>query len=243
MLLRGAGVLSLVAAALVTAGCEPGRRRLDGPPIPRSGPATPFVHPTGIKFVLLPAGSTETPGYILEMRRPLLMSAHEITNAQYEKFAPDHARSKASPGDNNPVSNVTGKQAEAFCKWLTKNDPLGRKYKIPDPVEWEYAARGGRGDRIYPWGNKIDKSKACYEAEGTEPVGSYEPNGFGLYDVAGNVGEWVRLNGIPPYELRGGAWCDNAPGLRLTARHPPPKEGADLDHHGFRVLCEPPLLE
>jgi formylglycine-generating enzyme required for sulfatase activity len=211
--------------------------------MPITAPAEPFTHETGIQFVILPAGRVTSRLSDIELRRALLMSACEVTNAQYEKFVPDHKRTKTSPGDNQPVSNVTGEEAEAFCRWLTKSDPLRRKYRLPDQAEWEYAARGGRDNLLYPWGDDIDESRACYGAQGTKPVGSYPPNRFGLFDVAGNVGEWVIRDDFPPYELRGGSWRDvDGAALRIMAREAPPQKNLELDHHGFRVLCEPPAL-
>jgi len=234
----------------------------------------PFVHDTGIRFVALPAGWARSRLSDIQLRRTVLISTHEVTNAQYEAFVaayepraasipkgPKHAparkaaeafdqmirshkRSKAAPTDNQPVCNVTPEEAAAFCTWLTKTDPLGRKYKLPDVVEWEYAARGGLDYKPYPWGDEIDDKKACYAAAGPAPVGSFPPNAFGLYDMAGNVAEWVWTDDFPAYELRGGSWRDAKPeALRVTARGKLPEKNLVLDHHGFRVLCEPPPLK
>jgi len=287
MLLRLALPAGLIAATVLAVGCAPPMPKPTGPAIPRTEPAKAFTHPTGITFVVLPAGWVESAVSDIQLRRAVLMSAHEVTNAQYEKFLaayepraksapkePKYAaarkeakefdamilsrkRSKLSPTDNHPVNNVTPKEAEAFCTWLTKNDPLGRKYKLPDIVEWEYAARGGLNYKPYPWGDEIDKTKACYNAKGVMPVGSFPPNKFGLRDMAGNVAEWVRTDDVPEYELRGGSWRDTKPeALRIIARGKLPaqmidkkdEEGDDkkaeaLEHHGFRVLCEPPPLK
>lgn len=218
------------------------------PPLPRTAPARPFTSAIGIEFVLVPTGEVRSryPGIDVrnKMRRPILISAHEITNAQYEKFEPKHKRSVVSPGDKHPVSNVSAEQAEAFCKWLTKADPIGRTYHLPTPQQWTYAARGGRDYCLYPWGNTIDTTKACYKAKGTRSVGSYPANKFGLYDAAGNVAEWVKSEELfPPYRLQGGAWCDEAAGLRFSMYGRAPEQGAKLDHNGLRVVCDPPPLE
>ena len=280
-------LICLTAAAVLASGCGPFMPSGAGPLITQTAPAKAFTHTTGIKFVVLPVGWVESAISDIQLRRPVLMSVYEVTNAQYEKFiaayepsaksvrkGPEHAaarkeaaefdamilshkRSKLSPTDNHPVNNVTPKEAEAFCTWLTKNDPLGRKYKLPDIVEWEYAARGGLNYKPYPWGDEIDKTKACYNAKSVMPVGNFPPNKFRLRDMAGNVAEWVRTDDIPEYELRGGSWRDTKPeALRIVARGKLPaqmidkkdEEGDDkkaeaLEHHGFRVLCEPPPLE
>ena len=280
-------LICLIAASVLASGCGPTMPSGGGPPVNRTAPAKAFTHTTGIKFVVLPAGWSRSDVSDIQLRQPVLMSAHEVTNVQYEKFiaaykptaklvpkGPTHAaaleeakefdalvlshkRSKLSPGDDSPVNNVTAKEAVAFCKWLTKNDPLGRRYKLPDVAEWEYAARGGLDYKPYPSGDEIDKTKACYSTTGAARVGCFQPNGFGLYDMAGNVAEWVRTDDIPEHELRGGSWRDKKPGaLRIDARGKLPpqmlarkddeeteKKFEKLEHHGFRVLCEPPPLE
>jgi len=235
-------VLIAVGLLLAVGGCGPREPGGYLPPLPDTAPAEPFTHPSGIAFVVLPRGKVESRVSTIELRRPVLMSACEITNAQYEAFEPDHERPLASPGDDHPVGNVTPRQAGAFCRWLTEQDELGRTYRLPDAVEWEYAARGKRSYRPYPWGKKIDHTRACYNAEGTQPVGSFRPNHLGLYDVAGNVAEWVRTDDVPEYELRGGSWRDHAEGLRILARGKAPDDGSAPDYCGFRVLCEPPPL-
>ena len=276
---RVALIAGLAVMLVFAWGCGPRAPRYGGPPPPRTGPAKPFTHPIGIQFVVVPPGKVNvlpSGGLVqlesTELFRAALFSAHEITNAQYERFLADykpqaesidgkkepvrkmfaaeldklilaHRRSKTSPGDNHPVNNVSAQEAKAFCDWLTENDPFGRKYKLPESAKWEYAAYGGRDYVLYPWGNEIDKTRACYGAKGLKPVGGYPPNKFGLYDVVGNVAEWVWTDDMPEYELRGGSWKDENPrALCIRARGEMTEKGAILDHHGFRVLCEPPPL-
>jgi gliding motility-associated lipoprotein GldK len=112
-----------------------------------------------------------------------------------------------------PVVGVTWKQANAFCHWRTEmmensrsKYNRGHNYRLPSEVEWEYAARGGLQGQLYPWGGPYTTNReGCYLANfkpqrgkydldggvRTVPVGSYDPNDYGLYDMAGNVAEWT----------------------------------------------------
>ena len=117
--------------------------------------------------------------------------------------------------DDYPVVGVNWKQAVAFSKWRTKmlddylldrGEPLHDEFRLPTESEWEYAARGGLDLSPYPWGGPYTTNdKGCflanfkprrgnYTADGgirTVKVGSYNPNNYGLYDMAGNVAEWT----------------------------------------------------
>ncbi|MCD4781365.1 MAG: SUMF1/EgtB/PvdO family nonheme iron enzyme [Candidatus Omnitrophica bacterium] len=147
---------------------------------------------------------------------------YEITNAEYEKFDPSHRlqRQKFSDQDNQPVVRVSWFEVIKYCNWRSRQEGLKEVYnentgeadfglsgyRLPTEAEWEKAARGKDG-RKYPWGNEVPDAGGRYRAnydpgfkaaadgfEFTASVGSYE-NGkspYGLYDMAGNVWEWVN---------------------------------------------------
>jgi len=174
------------------------------------------------------------------------------------------------PGfDEYPVVGVNWEQARAFCNWRTnlQNNYLSSKkevaiqaYRLPTEVEWEYAARGKKDFSMYPWGGyytRNDKGvflanfkplRGNYVEDGgitTLKVGSYEPNEYGIYDMAGNVSEWTDtaydeagynffndLNPTYSYNarkdepavmkrkvIRGGSWKDITAFIQVSTRN------------------------
>lgn len=86
-----------------------------------------------------------------------------------------------------PILGVSWEDADQFCRWAEK--------RLPTEAEWEHAARGGLVDQPYPNGATMDCSKAVFavcEGDEPKPVGSFAPNGYGFYDMAGNAYEWVN---------------------------------------------------
>lgn len=120
---------------------------------------------------------------------------YEVSNERYKTFmkatqhpAPAYWDDPRLSKLNQPVVGVSWIDADAFCKWEGK--------RLPTEAEWERAAKGPAGDNHFPWGHTIDPQKANYgqHVGRTAPVDSYPAgvNGFGLYNMAGNVFEWVE---------------------------------------------------
>jgi formylglycine-generating enzyme required for sulfatase activity len=161
---------------------------------------------------------------------------------------------------SHPVVLIRYDDALAYCQW--RSDELGRVVRLPTEAEWEKAARGGVEGQRYPWGQEIDASHCNYLAEGTvkrqrgtRPTGTYAPNGYGLYDMIGNVWEWVSDWHAPDYYglgeardprgpdagnmriVRGGSWVnDDVSMLRCAYRHKVPPDTYAYSM-GFRIVC------
>jgi formylglycine-generating enzyme required for sulfatase activity len=203
-------------------------------------------------MVLIPAGTfmmgspdivggNEHPQHQVTMRS-FYMGKYEVTQAQYRAVMGTKSGFK---GDNLPV-DVSWDDAVEFCRRLSQM--TGREYRLPSEAEWEYACRAGT-TTDFAFGNSLSSEQANFDgtlsyrgaAKGvyrrkTTPVGSFQPNAWGLYDMHGNVEEWCQdwyhegYNGAPadgsawesggePYRvLRGGGWNNDAYFLRSTAR-------------------------
>ena len=159
----------------------------------------------------------------------------------------------------HPVTLVTHADATAYCRWLSGR--IGRLVRLPTEAEWERAARGGLRGQRYPWGDDVDASRANFLPDlslkrhrGTQPVGSYSANGLNLFDMAGNVWQWVadwyrpdayrmgdernpRGPGSGVLRLvRGGSWVTHdVEQLRCAHRHKVPPDTYAYSI-GFRVV-------
>ncbi|MCC7125911.1 MAG: formylglycine-generating enzyme family protein [Acidobacteria bacterium] len=191
---------------------------------------------------------------------PLVVTTqHELTFR--ELAAPYVWRGGEPPRERatHPVTLITYSDAMAYCRWLSGQ--IGQLVRLPTEAEWERAARGGLERRRYPWGDDIDASRGNFLHEpalkkhrGTRPVGSYPANDFGLFDMAGNVWQWVadwygadayrdpeRHNPRGPAQgvfrvLRGGSWVTHdVDQLRCAHRHKVPPDTYAYSI-GFRVV-------
>ncbi len=194
------------------------------------------------------------------------VSTYEITFDEWDACLQDGGCGRHSPKDmgwgrgNQPVIFVSWLDAQTYARWLS--DKTGKNYRLLTEAEWEYAAKGGSAT-LYPWGVTYDGSKANYGnlKKRTMPVGSYDANGFGLYDVVGNVWEWVTdcydKNAYTTHQtypnafletsetcrrvVRGGSWnvdlSDGYDLLRTSIRWRGKSNGR-YNHFGFRVARE-----
>ena len=207
------------------------------------------------EMVLIPVGSFEMGDHFSEGSEDELpvhkvemdsfyMDIHEVTVGQFKKFVNETGYdyntwndvAKFSPGHEYPMIYVNWNDAMSYAKWANK--------RLPTEAEWEYAARGGLKDKRYPWEDHITHDNANYSGTGgrdkweyCSPVGSFEPNGYGLYDMAGNVYEscadWYNKNhyrnsstknplgpAAGQYRvLRGGCWGNSSNPLRASSRY------------------------
>ncbi|MHC4213622.1 MAG: SUMF1/EgtB/PvdO family nonheme iron enzyme [Planctomycetota bacterium] len=148
----------------------------------------------------------ESPAHKVMIGKDFYMGVTEVTNAQYEKFRAGHRKTSGkadelSNGDNEAVIHVSWHDAVAFCKWLS--DKEKKPYRLPTEAEWEYACRAGTTG-LYNTGNVLPENYHKNQKIVVGPkkvslvVGQTPVNGWGLYDMHGNVEEWC-LDWYGPY--------------------------------------------
>ncbi|CAM4187022.1 SUMF1/EgtB/PvdO family nonheme iron enzyme [Pseudoalteromonas ostreae] len=145
-------------------------------------------------------------------------------------------------GSDFPAVCLTYNDAKAYADWLSGQ--TGLQYRLPNEVEWEYAARAGTKTE-YPWGNEIGKNLAncgwCgseWSNKSASPTGSFAPNAFGLYDTVGNVWEWTHKSaGQADVTVRGGAW-NFAPSLARASTRLILAPDFRANYIGFRLVRE-----
>ena len=194
--------------------------------------------------------ASEKPAHKVTISKDFYLMENEVTQALYQRVMGENpSRFK---GANRPVETVIWYDAVKFCNKLSQMEGLDQCYtingtdvswsnkscngwRLPTEAEWEYAARGGQSYK-YSGSDNIDEVAWYYGNSGmeTHPVGQKKPNGFGLYDMSGNVYEWVwdwyggyssqsgtdlvGLSGGQYRVLRGGGWNGSARYARVSTR-------------------------
>ena len=194
----------------------------------------------------------QRPVHTVTISRRIAMGQYPVTFEDYDRYAGGFLKAlfgqkSRRPYDQGwgrgrrPVINVNRYDAQAYAAWLSEQ--TCKRYRLPSESEWEYAARAGT-ETAYSWGDEIGVNRANCDGCGNEwdnkktsPVGSFEPNAFGLYDMHGNVMEWVEDCWHDNYEgapsdgrawtsgddssravLRGGSWINYPRNLRSANR-------------------------
>ena len=213
---------------------------------------------------------TEKPSHEVTLTRSFALLKTEVTQGLYEKVMGENP--SYFKGENRPVENVSWYDAVRFANKWSEMEGRERCYEIdgtdvqwnnkdctgwrlPTEAEWEYAARGGENYK-YSGSDNVDEVGWYYDNSGreTHPVGQKKANGFGLYDMSGNVSEWVwdwygdypsnsqtESLGRPSRsyrDLRGGFWKSIPKFLRVSSRlyYDPSYRG---NNFGFRLGCSP----
>ncbi|ADZ91509.1 formylglycine-generating enzyme family protein [Marinomonas mediterranea] len=203
----------------------------------------------------------ELPKHEVNIPTGFYLSKHEVTFAQYDRFA--KATGRALPPDNGwgrnnrPVINISWYDAKAYAAWVSEQ--TGKSYRLPTEIEWEYSARAG-SKTAYWYGDNLQEGFSVCESCGTQwdsvssaPVGSQASNPFGLFDMHGNVAEWVEdcyhasYEGAPTTNsiwlsnqceqrvLRGGSWFDE-PTVGRSATRYPAEPDMRASNWGFRLV-------
>ena len=240
-----------------------------------------FANSAGVKFVLVPAGEfmmgsgddevgrykVEGPQRKVKITKAFYMAIHQLTQGQWKAVmgtTPWKGKGKAhaKDGPDYAVNHVCFNDVMDFCAKLGKKE--GRTYRLPTEAQWEYACRAGTTTMYFygddPGGKKL-KEYAWYlengwdkkELQHVHKVGVYKPNGWGIYDMLGNVWELCMDAMYPNYEgapsderartgndnraLRGGGLRSTDRRCRVASRHAYHRTHSSY-YVGCRIMCE-----
>jgi formylglycine-generating enzyme required for sulfatase activity len=170
----------------------------------------------------------EFPQHKVTIGKPFSVAKFEVTFDDWDACVELGGCKNYWPGDsgwgrgNRPVIDVNWDDAQQYVAWLSQL--AGKRYRLLTEAEYEYATRAGT-TTVYPWGDDIGKNNAnCFacgsqwDKKQTAPVGSFAPNGFGLFDMVGNVWEWVEDCSHPDYQgapTDGSAWMSGNCRMRI----------------------------
>lgn len=203
----------------------------------------------------------EKPVHQVDIPTGFYLSRYEVTFDQYDKFALESNR--PLPPDNGwgrgnrPVINVSWFDAKAYATWLTEQ--TGEQYRLPTEIEWEYSVRASStqsfwyGDKVQTGYSVCDECGSQWDGRSTAPVGSQVSNPFGLFDMHGNVAEWIEdcyhesyenapannrawlTSDCPSRVIRGGSWFDIPRVGRSSTRYRA-DPNLKASNWGFRVV-------
>ena len=223
----------------------------------------------------------EMPRHRVRISRPFYIGVYEVTQSEFQSVMGFNRSfySNTGPMKNQlaefdcsrfPVDGITWYQAVEFCLKLSQSEAeksAGRVYRLPTEAEWEYACRAGKSS-TFSFGDELSSTQANFNGKfpfgsvqarpflnRTTTVGSYQPNGFGLYDMHGNLNEWCMDRfGRDYYRvspttdpkgpkigtarvIRGGDWYSDGRDCRSSFRYADIPDGT-FYALGFRVVCE-----
>ena len=188
-------------------------------------------------------------GFQVRVQRPYYIGKYEVTQAQYLKVMGTNpslfqGSRITDASDDHPVDSVTWADAQAFVQKLNELEKT-TVYRLPTEFEWEWAARAGSDDDI-AWADR--RPQAFNSGQTTQAVGKMQPNQAGLYDMLGNVWEWVEdvyneklfADPRPPrsgkeHVLKGGSFLADVANLSYTTHAAGPGNKFDV---GFRIVRE-----
>jgi formylglycine-generating enzyme required for sulfatase activity len=210
--------------------------------------ATPIAHAD--EMIAIPSGSIQIgsdgsqPGPHTTIKA-FKLAKHPVMRSEFAQFIEETnydagkgwRKPRFAQNDTHPVVNVSWNDAQAYIDWLNKKS--GQRYRLPTEAEWEYAARAGTKTAYY-WGDDIGKANAtcndcgnAWDGDSTSPVGTFAANPWGLFDMSGNVAQWMQdcfvesSANTPPASsagecksrvIRGGSWSDSPRALRIDTR-------------------------
>jgi formylglycine-generating enzyme required for sulfatase activity len=208
----------------------------------------------------------ERPAHAVTITKPFLIGKYEITQKQWTAVMGKKNAPFTFKGDNLPVESVSWTEAQSFLAALNKLEGKAR-FRLPTEAEWEYCCRAGSGGAygLAAESAPITKNNLADYAwfsvnagNKTHPVGTRKPNAWGLFDMQGNVWEWVAdwygatfYTAAPQTDprnkdsvnctervFRGGSWVLTPPNLRASFRGAA-LPGTKSAYVGFRAVCEP----
>jgi formylglycine-generating enzyme required for sulfatase activity len=230
-----------------------------------------YTNSLGMDLIPIPAGEfymgslsdennwyrNERPLHKVRIMNGFLLGRYQVTQKQWTDIM--GVNPSRIPGDDRPVDRISWSEAQEFIRRLNEKEATG-KYRLPTEAEWEYACRAGTDSR-YSFGD--DGSELSdygwyseNESTGAYPVGRKKPNPRGLYDMHGNLWEWVQdryhdnYEGAPAdgsawgetasnakvlYVLKGGSWITSAVGCRSASRYYYSPDGRRSRRIGFRI--------